>query len=120
MSLGFVGTEMEAALSYGSGYLPINLTMSEFAPQSNQVARVPTIGIRLTNSLPSLEYRYPPPIAFSTTYTDLLEICRNKIKLVIKQERSLLGLVNERVHKRSRLTLKVIENYHGSIRLQNM
>ncbi|CZR53493.1 uncharacterized protein PAC_03372 [Phialocephala subalpina] len=100
LSLGFVGVDFEVALTCGSEYPPLNLAVSEFALKSDQAARVATC---------------PPPIAVSGAYTDLLERCRNHIKLVVKQERTLQRPILKHGHKISRLTLKAIARHYGSV-----
>jgi len=117
LSLGFVGVDAEIALTCGSEYLPLNLPVSEFTPKSDQVDRVPTISTQSVNGLPLFEYQSPLPIAFRGAHIDLLERCRNHIKLVVKRERTLPGPITERGHKINRLTLKAITRYHGFVRL---
>jgi hypothetical protein len=115
LSLGFVGVDIEVALTCGSEYLPLNLAVSEFAPKSNQVDRVPTISTQSMNGLPLFEYQSPLPIAFRGAYIDLLERCRNHIQLVVERERNLPDLITQRGHKINRLTLKVITRYRRSL-----
>ncbi|KAE9378477.1 hypothetical protein N431DRAFT_528799 [Stipitochalara longipes BDJ] len=116
LSLGFVGIDIDVGLTCGSEYPPLYLAVSEFAPKSYQVTRVPTIITRSANDLPLFEDCYPPPIAFRSACNDLVERCRNHIKLVIKQERNCPGLITESGHKINRLSLKAIARYHGSAR----
>lgn len=116
LSLGFEGIDIEVALTCGSQHLPLNLVVSEFAPKSDQAVRIATVSTRSADGLPLFEYQCPPPIAFSRTYNDLLERCRNHIKLVVKRERTFPGPITERDHKINRLTLKAITRYHGLVR----
>jgi hypothetical protein len=116
LSLGFVGVDAEIALTCGSEYLPLNLRVSEFTPKSDQVDRVPTISTQSVNGLPLFEYQSPLPIAFRGAHIDLLERCRNHIKLVVEREKNLPGLITQRGHKINRLALKAIARYRRSIR----
>lgn len=115
LSLGFVGIDIEVALTCGSEYPPLNLAVSEFALKSDQAARIATVNIQSQNDLPLFEYRCPPPIASRSAYNDLFERCRNHIKLVVKQERALPSPILKQGHEISRLALKAITRHCGSI-----
>jgi len=120
ISLGFVGINIEVALTCGSEYPPLNLAVSEFALKSDQVACVAALNTQSTNDLPLFEYRCPPPIASSSAYSDLFERCRNHIKLVVKRERNLPGPILKQGHEINRLTLKAIARYCVSVPHSNM
>ncbi|KAF8853562.1 hypothetical protein BDZ45DRAFT_76216 [Acephala macrosclerotiorum] len=115
ISLGFVGVDFEVALTCGSEYPPLDLAVSEFALRSDQAGRVATVSTQSKNNLRSFDYQCPPPIAVSRAYTDLLERCRNHIKLVVKQERTLQRPILKHGHKISRLALKAIARHYGSV-----
>jgi hypothetical protein len=116
LNLGFVGIDIDVALTCGSEYPPLYLAVSEFVPKNCQVAGVPTISTRSANGLPLFEHHYPPPVAFRSACTDLVERCRNHIKLVVKQERKFPSLITASGHEINSLSLKAIVRYHGSIR----
>ena len=115
LSLGFVGLDVEIDLTCGRGYLPMKLTVSEFAPKSDELARIPAITTQSTEGLPSFEYQHPPPIAFRSTYADLTEKCRDHIELVVRRQQQTLNLVTWRGNKISKIILEAISRYHRSI-----
>jgi hypothetical protein len=107
---------VEIDLTCGRGYLSMKLTVSEFAPKSDELARIPAITTQSTDRVPSFEYQYPPPIAFRSTYAELTEKCRAHIELVVRRQQHTLNLVAWRGNKISKMILEAVSRYHRSIR----
>jgi hypothetical protein len=114
LSLGFIGIDVEVDFTCGCEYPPMKLAVSEFVPKSDDLARAPTLTTGSLDRVASFQYQYPPPIASRIAFTDLIETCRNHVKLVVMQQRKMRSPLAQRGNKLSKDILEAIIRYHGS------
>jgi hypothetical protein len=92
----------------------MRLVVSEFLPRSDNSARAPTLTTGSSDKVASFEYQYPLPIASRDSFADLIETCRNHVKLVVMHQRNTRRTIAQRGNELSKMILEAIIRYQQS------